>query len=521
MFSYDERMKAVKLYIQYDLSAAKVIRELGYPRNRHTLTNWYKEYKETNNLHLKRPRKEKFSEEQKRTAIQYYLEHGRNVAKTVKKLGYPSQTTLKFWLSEQVEGYSTRKCIQNNSPLVHLTQEQKEQAVRDLCLRKGSAKEIADLCGVSRYSLYNWSWKKYGKGNLPMKPNTPKSPGDADKSTDDLKADNERLKRENAELERRNYYLRMENDALQMAGIILKKDQGVSLMKLTNREKAVVIGALRKNYALKDLLVIFGMAKSSYCYQQMALTVDKYADIRPAVRNTFAESHETYGYRRVHAVLKKEGKIISEKVVRRLMKDEGLCVKVRKRRRYSSYKGEITPAVPNLLKRDFHASQPNTKWLTDITEFDIPAGKVYLSPIIDCFDGMPVVWTIGTSPSAELVNTMLDNAIQKLHENEHPIIHSDRGCHYRWPGWIDRMNSAGLIRSMSKKGCSPDNSACEGFFGRLKNEMYYGHNWKNVTIDQFIEKVDKYIRWYSAERIKLSLGGLSPLQYRKMLMLDV
>ena len=157
----------------------------------------------------------------------------------------------------------------------------------------------------------------------------------------------------------------------------------------------------------------------------MALKVDKYADIRPAVRNTFAESHETYGYRRVHAVLKKEGKIISEKVVRRLMKDEGLCVKVRKRRRYSSYKGEITPAVPNLLKRDFHASQPNTKWLTDITEFDIPAGKVYLSPIIDCFDGMPVVWTIGTSPSAELVNTMLDNAIQKLHENEHPIIHSD------------------------------------------------------------------------------------------------
>lgn len=83
------------------------------------------------------------------------------------------------------------------------------------------------------------------------------------------------------------------------------------------------------------------------------------------------------------------------------------------------------------------------------------------------------------------------------------------------------MNSAGLIRSMSKKGCSLDNSACEDFFGRLKNEIYYGHNWKNVTIGQFIEKVDKYIRWYSAERINLSLGGLSPLQYRKMLMLDV
>ena len=81
-------------------------------------------------------------------------------------------------------------------------------------------------------------------------------------------------------------------------------------------------------------------------------------------------------------------------------------------------------------------------------------GKVYLSPIIDCFDGMPITWTVGTSPNAELVNTMLDNAIVLLKENEHPIVHSDRGCHYRWSGWIQRMDEAGLTRSMSKKGCS-------------------------------------------------------------------
>lgn len=76
MFFYDERMKAVKLYIQYDLSVAKVTREMGYPKNQHTLTNWYKEYKETKSLHLKKPSKEKFSEEQKRTAIQYYEYYG-------------------------------------------------------------------------------------------------------------------------------------------------------------------------------------------------------------------------------------------------------------------------------------------------------------------------------------------------------------------------------------------------------------------------------------------------------------
>ena len=185
------------------------------------------------------------------------------------------------------------------------------------------------------------------------------------------------------------------------------------------------------------------------------------------------------------------------------------------KRKYSSYKGEISPEVDNLIQRDFSAERPNEKWLTDFTEFSIPAGKVYLSPVIDCYDGLIVTWTIGNSPNAELVNTMLDNAIEQLSEDEHPIIHSDRGCHYRWPGWIERMNTAGLIRSMSKKGCSPDNSVCEGVFGRLKNEMFYYVSWAGYSIDQFINAVDQYLHWYCEKRIKLSLDGMSPLEYRK------
>jgi len=146
----------------------------------------------------------------------------------------------------------------------------------------------------------------------------------------------------------------------------------------------------------------------------------------------------------------------------------------------------------------------------------ILAGKVYLPPIIDCFDGLPVSWSIGTSPNAELVNTMLDEAILALKKDEQPIVHSDRGCHYRWPGWIKRMERAQLMRSMSKKSCSPDNSACEGFFGRLKNEMLYGYSWADITIDQFIEHLDEYLKWYAEKRIKLSLGGMSPLAYKKI-----
>jgi putative transposase len=156
--------------------------------------------------------------------------------------------------------------------------------------------------------------------------------------------------------------------------------------------------------------------------------------------------------------------------------------------------------------------------LTDITEFQIPAGKVYLSPMIDCFDGLVVSWTIGTRPDSDLVNTMLDAAIDTVATTANrPVIHSDRGAHYRWPGWLTRIRNAKLIRSMSRKGCSPDNAACEGFFGRLKTELFYPRNWQDITVDQFIQIVDSYIRWYNEKRIKISLGSLSPIEYRASL----
>jgi transposase InsO family protein len=116
---------------------------------------------------------------------------------------------------------------------------------------------------------------------------------------------------------------------------------------------------------------------------------------------------------------------------------------------------------------------------TDSTEFHIPAGKVYLSPLIDCFDGLVVSWSIGKRPDAELVNTMLDAAIETVaNSDERPVVHSDRGAHYRWPGWLSRIRDARLVRSMSRKGCSPDNAACEGFLGRLKTELFYPRDWR-------------------------------------------
>ena len=141
---------------------------------------------------------------------------------------------------------------------------------------------------------------------------------------------------------------------------------------------------------------------------------DKHAEVRYVMTDIFERNYRCYGYRRMQASLAKESVNISEKVVRRLMKQQSLVPVVRGRRRYRSYMGEISPAPDNLLNRDFSSSAPNEKWLTDITEFQIPAGKVYLSPMLDCFDGMVVSWSIGTRPDAELVNTMLDAAIRTV-----------------------------------------------------------------------------------------------------------
>jgi putative transposase len=143
---------------------------------------------------------------------------------------------------------------------------------------------------------------------------------------------------------------------------------------------------------------------------------------------------------------------------------------------------------------------------------------VYLSPMIDCFDGLVVSWSISTRPDAELVNTMLDAAIQTVtNGSERPVVHSDRGGHYRWPGWLSRIAEAQLARSMSRKACSPDNAACEGFFGRLKNEFFYSRDWLSTTIEEFVGALDTYVRWYNEVRVKISLGCCSPVEYRNRL----
>jgi transposase InsO family protein/transposase-like protein len=517
MYSLEDRMRAVQLYIESGCSEGAVIRELGYPSHM-ALRNWYKEYFRNGWLHATSAPKPRYTEQEKATAVAYFETHKTTLTQTCRAMGYPSRYVLRKWILEINPSLLNRKAsaCDSGKRLVRYSQEEKRTAVVAMLVDGIPDYKVAAQYGVCRATLYNWKRQLLGKDAIAVmakKATTAvKDPGTV--QTTQTKED---LEAEIANLQAQIQYLKMERDALEKAAELLKKADGINLTQLENSEKAEVIDAMRSMYRLKDLLKLFHISKSSYFYSIQAASRDKYKDLRQKLHTVFDSVDGRYGYRRIHAMLKKSSIVVSEKVVRRLMKEEGLIVHRAKRKKYSSYAGEISPEVANIIKRDFHADAPNTKWLTDITEFSLPAGKVYLSPIIDCFDGMAVSWSIGTSPSADLVNIMLDGAVSRLKEGEQPVVHSDRGAHYRWPGWINRINEAGLTRSMSKKGCSPDNAACEGFFGRLKNEMFYGRSWLDVSIEEFISRLDGYIRWYNNDRIKESLGWMSPVEYRKSL----
>jgi len=449
--------------------------------------------------------------EERIRALQQYQETG-SIQKTIRALGYPGRQTLYRWIQEREQPQREKSANRGrNTPEHprHPTVEIKLEALHR-CFELGEdVKSVADEIGYSRASIYVWRRKYLRKGMIALM--NPK-----DDPRGELKPGNSSSSEEINQLKAQLQDMQMEIDILRETIDVLKKDPGIDRTALKNREKAAIIDALKNKYSLPKLLLGLRISKSSYYYHQKVIRqADKYAFARSRIREIFEENHCCYGYRRIYHSLKREGFRLSEKVIRRLMKESGLYVMTKKKKAYSSYRGEITPAVPNIIQRNFHASKPNEKWLTDITEFAIPAGKIYFSPMIDCFDGMPICWSVGTAPDASLVNGMLDEAISQLKEDEHPIIHTDRGCHYRWPGWINRMNAALLRRSMSKKGCSPDNSACEGFFGRMKNEMFYGLSWANVSIDDFIRRVNDYMTWYREKRIKVSLGGMSLTEHRR------
>lgn len=223
------------------------------------------------------------------------------------------------------------------------------------------------------------------------------------------------------------------------------KGGGSPLGSMSNRSKCELGERLRRatGLPLRCVTAFLRISKSSYEYHRARLGRDRYAWLRPWVRELFAWMGGGRGYRAVWAELRRRGARASEKVVRRLMREEGLRARGRRRRRpWSSYRGEASPTPPNLPLPPngthlFRAGRPNELWVTDVTEFRLPSGeRCYLSPVIDCFDGGPVSWSVGPRPTAAVADSSLAAACATLAPGEAPVVHSDRGFHYSWPGWV-------------------------------------------------------------------------------------
>ena len=274
-------------------------------------------------------------------------------------------------------------------------------------------------------------------------------------------------------------------------------------------------------FRLDLLLEAARLPRSTYYYQLKQLDrFDKDKDLKAEIQSIFTEHKGNYGFRRMTLELRNRGYVVNHKRVQRLMKVLGLSARIRRKRKYSSYQGEIGKKAANLIQRQFEASKPMEKCYTDVTEFTIPASsqKLYLSPVLDGFNSEIIAYNLSTSPNLEQVKSMLDQAFSEDHYTN-TILHSDQGWQYQHSSYQERLKKKKITQSMSRKGNSLDNGLMESFFGLLKTEMFYEQEEKYKTLEELKEAIKDYIYYYNNKRIKEKLKGLTPASYRSQSLL--
>ena len=270
------------------------------------------------------------------------------------------------------------------------------------------------------------------------------------------------------------------------------------------------------------------LPKSDYYYWRNRSDPDaKNSELMDAITTIYTDNRKRYGYRRITLQLKNEGWTVNHKTVKRLMSKLNLYG-ITPRAKYKSYKGDFNGTVDNLLLhkkvdtkrhkteyiRDFSTSDINEKWTTDVSEFHIAAGKLYLSPILDMHNREIVSYNISKSPSYMQVADMLNKAFNKFDDLRKLTFHSDQGWQYQMYQYRKALKERGIIQSMSRKGNCLDNSPMENFFGKMKNEMFYGHEYEFKSLEQLQKAMEDYINYYNNERIQVKLKGLTPCQAR-------
>jgi putative transposase len=274
-----------------------------------------------------------------------------------------------------------------------------------------------------------------------------------------------------------------------------------------------VISELRHKHKLSLLLEISGLARSTYYYfAKLRTEPDKHSEVKEQITNIYHENCGRYGYRRITMELRNRGHLINHKTVQRLMKALGLLCRVRMKQ-YRSYRGEVGKIAPDLLGRDFEATAPNQKWVTDVTEFSLFGQKLYLAPILDLFSRDIVSYTLSDRPVLSMTMEMLHQALVQIPDGINLILHSDQGWQYQHKHYQDVLKSKGVRQSMSRKGNCLDNAVMENFFGLLKSELLYLQGFHSM--EHFKTEIINYMDYYNNRRIKLKLKGLPPAIHRR------
>ena len=297
----------------------------------------------------------------------------------------------------------------------------------------------------------------------------------------------------------------------------------------------MVVYELQHKYPLVVLLDISGLKRSTYYYTLNKLDKDtKNDDIMNAIIDIYYTHKARYGYRRITLELINRGYIVNHKKVKRLMSKMGLYARTPKAK-YKSYKGDMNGTVKNLLldkvidevnhktyyERNFKTERCNEIWSTDVSEFHIAAGKLYLSPILDLHNREIVSYNISTSPNYEQIKDMLAKAFNKYKDLKGLILTSDQGWQYQMQDYHKALEEKGIIQSMSRKGNCLDNSPMENFFGKMKNEMFYGYEYTFNTLEELKKEMENYISYYNNQRITTKLKGLTPVEYRNQSLMNI
>ena len=259
-----------------------------------------------------------------------------------------------------------------------------------------------------------------------------------------------------------------------------------------------------------------GMAKSTYYFEINKIDVvsNRNEELLSEIKEIFYQHKRRYGVRRIHHELVNRGYTVNHKRVQRLMHNAGLLGK-RPKEKYHSYKGDVGRIAANIINRDFGTTAPLQKWTTDVSQFNFAWGKCYLSPILDMHTNEIISYDLSLNPNLAQIQRMLDKAFAKFPSVSGLIFHSDQGWQYQHAYYRTNLEKHGILQSMSRKGNCYDNCIMETFFGRMKNEMYYGYEKDFKTFEEFSNAVEEYMNYYNNIRIQAKTKWMPPVKYRE------